>query len=209
VRIGVIGTGNMGVPLARMLTAHGHHVVATTSRGPDAVPAELVTAGVEAGTLDAALEAEVVVLALPWRAIETALAGRELAGRVVVDVSNPYSETFEVIDTAGRPSSAVVADWLPGARVVKAFNTMHHERLETAGAPTAPLDQRAAVPVAGDDVMAKDLVADLIAEIGFAAVDVGTLADSTELTEPGQPLYNVPLTRAEMLGRLEQLGASR
>jgi 8-hydroxy-5-deazaflavin:NADPH oxidoreductase len=85
-----------------------------------------------------------------------------------------------------------VARGLPGARLVKAFNTMYYRRLADEGRTGAPSGDRLAIPVAADDAEAKAVVSGLIEEIGFAAVDGGTLAESRH-QQPGSPLYNNPV----------------
>jgi predicted dinucleotide-binding enzyme len=87
------------------------------------------------------------------------------------------------------------AEQLPGARVVKAFNTIWYRRLEDEARPG--FDDRLAVFQAGDDVEAKTLVAGLIEEIGFAAVDSGSLAEGGRRQQPGSDIDNKPFTRAE------------
>ena len=86
---------------------------------------------------------------------------------------------------------------MPGARIVKAFNTMYYQRLQDEGRPEADLDDRLAIFVAGDDVEAKAVVSKLIEEIGFAPVDTGSLREGGRRQQPGSPIYNVPIKPAE------------
>ncbi|MGW6784975.1 NADPH-dependent F420 reductase, partial [Streptomyces sp. NPDC054987] len=94
----------------------------------------------------------------------------------------------------GRGSSDLVAEWYPGAQVVKSLNTMHFETLAVAG--TAP-GERLAHFLAGDDVKAKEIVAGIITDLGFAPVDTGPLHSGGILQQPGGPLFNRPLTEAQ------------
>jgi predicted dinucleotide-binding enzyme len=148
---------------------------------------------------------DVVVLAFPWREAEPALADIDLADHVVVDATNAFSATDDVIDAGPRGSTGVIADLLPGARVVKAFNTVPDERLVEDSRELAATARRVGLPVAADDVDARDEVADLMGDIGFTAVPVGGLDAGRDLMEPASPLFNVPLPARELEERLRQL----
>jgi 8-hydroxy-5-deazaflavin:NADPH oxidoreductase len=206
VRIGVIGAGRIGGTLARLLGQHGHEVVVTASR--DRAALEPVVAGwpgVEAGDRQDVVGCEVVVLAFPWRLAEQALAGLDLAGHIVVDATNPFSEEFDIVDTGEAGSTGAIAALLPGARIVKAFNTLPDEKLVEAAAETAPTARRIGIPVASDDLEARDEVADLAGDLGFTAVPVGGLAAGRDLMQPASPLFMVPLTAQELEHRVRQL----
>ncbi len=205
-RVGVLGVGRLGGTLARLLGAHGHEVVAVTSRGREAT-AELVGdwPGVGAGERDDLAGCDVVILAVPWRSVGVALDGLVLEGTVVVDATNPFSEEFEIIDTGDTGSTGVVAELLPGARVVKAFNTLPGDRLIEEAQEQAPTARRLGLPVAADDVDARDEVADLIGDLGFSAVEVGGLDAGRRWMEPASPLFNVPLPAVELNDRIRQL----
>jgi len=195
-RIGIIGTGKIGTAIARQLTRIGHEVVLANSRGPDTLrdlAAELGPNATAGTVADAAAVGEIVVLAVPYAAVEETLrAAGPLDGKVVVDVTNYYAARDGAeLDPGSQASSAIVAASLPGVPVVKAFNTIYHERLATGD--RAEEGERLALPVAGDDPAAKARVMELIREIGFAPVDAGTLAESRH-QEPGSDVYNVALT---------------
>ena len=194
-RIGIIGTGKIGTAIARQLTRVGHEVVLANSRGPETLrdlAAEL-GANAEAGTVAQAAEGELVVLAVPYAAVdETLRAAGPLDGRILIDVTNYYERRDGAeLDPGSQASSAVVASKLPGVDVVKAFNTVHFERL--AAGDRAEEAERLALPVAGDDPAAKARVMALIRELGFAPVDGGTLAESAR-QEPGSEVYGAILT---------------
>jgi predicted dinucleotide-binding enzyme len=95
-----------------------------------------------------------------------------------------------------RTSSEITKTLVPGARLVKAFNTIHHRRLATEGKKPGAAG-RLVIFLAGDDADAKDVVAKLIDEIGFDPYDTGSLSAGGRSQQPGSPIYNVPLTRAE------------
>jgi 8-hydroxy-5-deazaflavin:NADPH oxidoreductase len=197
-RIGIIGSGNIGGTLARLLTAAGHEVVLSNSRGPDSLAglvAELGEQATAATVEEAAGAGEVVVVAIPFARYPDLPADR-LTGRIVVDATNRWPA-----GDAGPPSSSeLVAGAVPGARVVKAFNTIHYRHLRDEGTPSGTSGRRA-IPIAGDDRAAKDVVARLIDEIGFDVYDAGTLAESHRI-EPGTPVFNVALTRDEVAAAL-------
>jgi 8-hydroxy-5-deazaflavin:NADPH oxidoreductase len=206
VRVGVIGVGRIGGTLARLLGEHGHEVVVTATRGREALaPVVAGWRGVEAGEREDVVGCDVVVLAFPWRVAEQALAGLDLAEHVVVDATNPFSEDFDIIDTGETGSTGAIAALLPGARVVKAFNTLPGEKLVDASAETAPTARRTGIPVASDDVDARDEVADLVGDLGFTAVAIGGLAAGRDLMQPACPLFMVPLSAQELQDRVRQL----
>jgi predicted dinucleotide-binding enzyme len=205
VRIGIIGAGNIGGTLARLLAAAGHDVALSNSRGPASLAAAVDEINRAAGgpraraatVTEAASYGELVVLAVPWRTAEALPAAEELAGKIVVDAMNPYAADGGILDLGGSSSSEETAVRLRGARIVKAFNTIYWRELATGGRSDLPLAERRAIPIAGDDAPAKAAVTAIVEELGFAAVDVGDLA-SGRRQEPGSPIYNVELTPAEV-----------
>ncbi len=195
--IGIIGSGNIGGTLATLLTATGHDVMLANSRGPDSLR-ETVEGNdrLQAGTAsEAAQFGEVVMEAIPLKAIP-GLPTDDLEGKILVSAANYYPDRDGQIDLGGLSQTGWVAQQVPGARVVKAFNTIWFRHLAERGDTTKPEDERRAILLAGDDEEAKATVADLIRELGFAPVDTGTLEESTR-QEPGQPLYNADVTGAE------------
>jgi len=207
VNIGVIGSGNIGATAARLFAAAGHQVAISNSRGPETLGslAEEIGPGVRAATVEeAAGFGEVVMEAIPFGRY-TSLPAERLAGKVFVTASNYYPARDGELDLGGRASSELVAEHLPGARVVKAFNTIYFARLRDNGRPEAPVGEREVIFVSGDDGQAKGIVSGLIEEIGFAPVDVGTLAESRR-QEPGSPVYNVATNQAQAREMLAAMG---
>jgi 8-hydroxy-5-deazaflavin:NADPH oxidoreductase len=206
VRIAILGAGRLGGTLARRLGADDHEVLVAARRGP-AELADVVGEwpGVQPAARDELSTAEIVVLAFPWRAREAALDGVVLPGVVVVDATNPFGVDYTVLDTGPRGSTGAIADLLPGARVVKAWNTVPAERFEQPASPAPSEEDRLGVPIAGDDREAKDIVRDLTGELGHTGVDVGTLEDGHRWMEPQRPLFMVPASPAELRGRIEAL----
>ncbi|HEU4324419.1 MAG TPA: NAD(P)-binding domain-containing protein [Roseiflexaceae bacterium] len=197
-RIGIIGSGNIGATLARLFVGAGHEVAISNSRGPASL-ASLVAelgAGARAATVEeAAAFGEVVVEAVPFGRYRE-LPAEALAGKIVVTASNYYPERDGAIELGGRAQSELVAEHLAGARVVKAFNTIWYQHLQSQGDPGKPLDERRVIVLAGDDAEAKRVIVDLISEIGFGPLDAGSLHESTR-QEPDAPIYNRDVTLAE------------
>jgi predicted dinucleotide-binding enzyme len=205
-RIGIIGSGRIGATVAKLLTRAGHEVVIANSRGPESLADVAQDTGARPATAgDAAGFGELVLVAIPLRAIGDLPADR-FAGKVVLDANNYYpgrDGQIDRIDSGEITSSELLAELLDGATVVKAFNTMFFETLAGEGRAGGPREERLALFIAGDDREAKRRVAELIEEIGFAAVDTGPLGEGGRLQQPGGPLYNVTLTAPEAERALE------
>ena len=197
--IGIIGAGRIGQVLARRLAAAGEDVV-LSNRDPRRLTALVEALGprVRAGSVATAATAEVVVLAVPWRDLPAAVAATGVTDwqeRVVVDPTNPLGPPdFRVADLGGRTSSEVVADLVPGARLVKAFNTLDPAVLDRAPDRVG----RRVVLVSGDHPAANAVVAALAGRAGWAPVDLGPLALGGRLQQfPGGPLATLPLLRED------------
>jgi len=193
--IGIIGAGAIGAGIARVLARAGIGAVIANRRGPASLAAlEAELRGViKAGTVQQAAQADLVFLAVNWSKIGAAVQD---AGpwnrRIVIDANNPIeAPDFLPFDLGGKASSEVVSALLPGARVVKAFNHLTPALL--AGDPGKDGGRRVLF-VAGDDAGAKQEVAQLIERLGFASIDLGTLAGGGRLSEfPGGPLPGLNL----------------
>jgi predicted dinucleotide-binding enzyme len=185
-RIGIIGSGNIGGTMARLFEAAGHEVQVANSRGEPHTAEEAARFG------------DVVLLAIPLHAVAD-LPADAFEGKVVIDANNYYpgrDGQIARLDDGELTSSQLVQETLSGATVVKAFNSMNFRPLGSEGKPGAPRDERLAIFVAGDDDAAKRTVSDLIDELGFAPVDTGSLADSAR-QGPGGVVYNQPMTAPE------------
>lgn len=199
-RIGIVGSGSIGGTLARLWTGAGHEIGIANSRGPDSLAEIVGSLGPLAHAMsveDVARFGEIVVLAVPFRRPEALPRPDLVMGKIVIDAMNPYAEGGGLLDLAGKTSSAVTAERLPGARLVKAFNTMHWETLADGGRLHVPEAQRLVVFLAGDDARAKERVANLIREAGFAPIDTGSLVIGGRLQEPGSRIYKRPMLPAE------------
>ena len=184
--IAVLGSGNVGRALARGLAAAGHEVTLGT-REPDRPELVEWAAGTDgvalADSLAAAGGAELVLVATAWDGTEAALAAvaPALEGKVLVDVTNPLRFTTRLELAVGFTDSGgeQVQRWAPGARVVKAFNTVGFELMDHPDLPDGP----PTLFLAGDDEGAKAEVATLAADLGWGVHDCGGLV-AARLTEP-------------------------
>lgn len=165
----IIGNGNMGGAIGGLLAAGGNDV---THLNRD----QLATA---------AIDADVVILAVPYGALDeiVAVAGDRLAGKVVVDITNPLNfETFDsLVVPADSSAAAQLQAKLPNSSVLKAFNTNFAATLaakQLGGVPTTVL-------IAGDDTAAKDVLSAALVAGGVAAIDAGALSRARELEAIG------------------------
>jgi len=200
-KIGILGSGHIGSTLGRYWARAGH-VVFFSSRHPNDLQklAKEAGSGAQAGTLEeAARFGDVLLLAIPWRNRESLPNAGLFSGKVVIDAMNPYTAFGSVIDLGDSSSSEEVATLLPGARLVKAFNTMAFQDLKRGAFRTGK--DRWVVYVAGDDADAKRIVFGLIEEIGFVPIDTGSLREGGRMQQPGTTLYRGwrPLQRTEPL----------
>jgi predicted dinucleotide-binding enzyme len=209
-RIGILGSGQIGGTAAKLFARAGHEVALSRSGPPDTLREQVAELGADARATtirDAAAFGEVVLLAIPWRS-RADLPAEELRGKIVIDAMNHYRPDMGLYDLAGSTSSEEVAKVLPGARLVKAMNTLPANDLLNRGRPGAPMHERVVMPIAGDDSEAKAVVAHLMAEIGFAPLDTGLLRTGGVFQQPGGgPLAGKALTLLEAEAALQRRGA--
>jgi len=194
-KIGIIGAGKIGSTAARLFVNAGNEVALSNSRGGQGL--ESVIAGLKGKATATSVEeaakfGEVVLLAIPFGKYKT-LPEYGFHDKVVIDANNYYPSrdgNFPELDTKETTSSELVSEHLKGARLVKAFNTIWFEHLATEGDTKARLEDRRAIFMSGDDTQAKEIVAQLIEDIGFAAVDMGFLHEGGRQQEPGSNVYN-------------------
>ena len=205
-RIGIIGAGDLGATLAQLLVDAGHDVAVANSRGPDTlreVEENLGDHG-RAVTIDeAARFGDVVIAAIPFGRYRD-LPADELADKTVIDASNydrlRDGSVPELDDKRNVTSSELVQHHLRSAHVVKAFNAMQWDHLQTYGTEDRA-DHRYGIPVSGDDPHTKQPVFELVEQLGFEAVDAGTLAEGGRKHQPATPVYAADL-RADDLRSL-------
>jgi predicted dinucleotide-binding enzyme len=190
-RIAIMGAGNVGGGLGAGLTQAGHEVVfGVRDPGSEKTRAAQRSApGSGASSpADAALDADVVIFALRWDAVPPTIAGLpDMDGRVVIDAMNRFT------GDPARSTAQDLADLLPGARLVKAFNTIGFENMSTA----AGRRQKAVMFIAGDHPEANAVAASLASDLGFQPEDVGALSNAKPLEE----MVKIWLALAERHGR--------
>jgi predicted dinucleotide-binding enzyme len=184
----IIGSGAIGTALATQFARNDIDVLVANSRGPASL-ADLVGRlgkNIKAASVQEAVKADLVILAVPFGSVpETVRDAAAWNGRTIVDATNAIDfPAFTPKDLGGRLSTEVVADSVAGARVVKAFNTLPAAVL--ASDPAKDGGHRV-VFVSGNDAAAKADVATLIQKLGFAAIDLGKLAEG-RLAQFGGPL---------------------
>jgi predicted dinucleotide-binding enzyme len=195
--IGIIGSGAIGTAFARRLAGAGIEATISNSRGPESLK-ELVRElgpSIKAATREEAAAADIVFVAVNWTRLPEALAGLPAwSGRILIDANNPIeAPLFKPVDLHGLVSSQAVAELVPGARVVKAFN---HLRADVLARDPRADGGRSVLFFSGDDAPAKAEVAALIDRLGFAGIDLGSLVVGGKLAQfPGGPLPNQKLVK--------------
>ncbi len=198
--VGILGAGAIGRAMARHFVNAGCGAILSNSRGPETLAdavADLGGAarGVRAGTAAEAASADIVVISVLWQHLECVLSGLPAwDGRIVIDATNAIiNPGFQIVDLGKRFSSEVVADLVPGARLVKAGNTF---AAATLALEPAVHGGRRAFFLCGDDKEARKTIAGLLDQAGFAVIDLGTLARGAALMQfPGGALPGLDLVK--------------
>jgi 8-hydroxy-5-deazaflavin:NADPH oxidoreductase len=198
--VGVIGAGRAGQAVARTALRAGRRVVMANSRGPTSL-GPIVTAlgpGAVAGTVGDAAACPITALAVPWANVPPAVAGVTWNGGIVIDVTNALLfPELRPAPLGGRTSSEIVAELVPGARLVKAANTLGADVL---GADPRTDGGQRVLFLSGDDTKAKAAVAELLGDAGFFPIDLGDLVTGGALQQLGGPLSGQNLVRLPMPG---------
>jgi 8-hydroxy-5-deazaflavin:NADPH oxidoreductase len=184
-RIAVIGPGRIGGNAARLLARAGHEVTLAFSRDEARLSALAEEIGARAATpREAAADAEVVILSVPWRLVGEALEQTgPLDGKVIVDTTNQFGAGGLEELPEGTTAAQLNQRRMPGARLVKSFNTLT-SAFQASEAHRSDPEQRVVLFLAGDDEQAKEAVSGLIRDAGFAPADVGGLADAAVMEAP-------------------------
>ena len=200
--IGIIGAGKIGGTVG-VLWAKAGHKIRFATRHPETLGPLLAEAGPNASAgspEEAARFGEIVFCSVPygaWPSLAPALAPL-LSGKVVLDSANPYpgrdGEFAREAIASGEGAGVHVARLLPGARLVRAFNSVYFKTLQTEAHRAG---DRVGIPLAGDDAAALDTAARLVRDAGFEPVVVGALARAASF-DPGTPVYNTGMSGAEL-----------
>ena len=194
--IAIIGAGAIGSAIARQLARNGIDAAIANSRGPQSLKALTDELGphIKAVTVQEAAQADLVFLAVNWNRLPAAL--KDLGpwnGRILVDANNAVQvPSYQPVDLGGRASSEAVAQWAPGARVVKAFN---HLIAAALGADPQVDGGRRVLFLSGPDADAKQTVSALITRLGYAPVDLGGVEQGRLVQFPGGPLAILDLVK--------------
>ena len=213
-KIGIIGAGHIGSALAVRLTHLGHSVLIANSRGPESLTDVAQKTGATPVTArEAARHGEIIVVTIPLINIPDLpkdLFEGVSADVPVIDTSNYYpllrDGQIPELETGELTESEWVQQHL-GRPIVKVFNNIYAAHLEGSGKP-AGTPGRISLPVAGDEAAAKQQVMALVEELGFDAVDDGSLHESWR-QQPGTPSYGADLPAAELQKQLASLGTKR
>ena len=190
-KFGTIGAGAVALAFAREALARGHEVVLSGRRGGDALAHKVAELGhgASATSVEEAASLDYVLLAVPWRNVESALKSLPAwNGRVLIDATNPfaqYSPNLVLADLGGRGASEIVAALAPGARIVKAFNSIVIDRFNEGSVKNGG---RRVIFVSGDHPEQNAFVKDLIGSFGFAAIELGGLVTGGRMQQAGGPL---------------------
>jgi predicted dinucleotide-binding enzyme len=211
--IGIIGAGHIGGSLTRLLTRLGHTVRVSNSRAPETLAELAAETGASAvWAKDAPVDADLVIVSIPQKNVVDLAAGIVTTAKPaapIIETNNYYPRQrdgrIDAIE-AGMPESVWVSEQL-GVPVFKVFNGIYWKTLLEGGLPRGSA-KRIALPVAGDDPAGKQIVLDLVDELGFDPVDAGTLAESWR-QQPGTPVYGADLDAAGAVRALAEASPER
>ena len=199
-RIGVIGSGRIGGTVGELWVKAGHQIMfSSLDLEHDKALAARVGGGARAGTpKEAAAFGEVLLISVPYAALPQ--LGRDLGdllkGKIVLDTCNPIPgcDGDMALEARAKGTGVAYPQYLPGARLVRAFNSVGYARLQSEAHRAG---ERIGIPLAADDPVALQTAARLVQDAGFEPVAVGPLARAKEF-DPGAPVYGRALTAAEL-----------
>lgn len=185
----IIGSGAIGTAIARQFARQKMEIMVANMRGPSSLKPLIdeLGAAIIPSDVKIALEADIVFLAIPFEAVATALKDAPAwNNRIIVDATNAIDfRDFSLADLGGRHSSDLVAEAAPGARLVKAFNTLFAKVL--AREPN-DLPGRRVLFLSGNNKAANASLSELIDRLGYAPIDLGPIAAGGLLQQFGGPL---------------------
>jgi predicted dinucleotide-binding enzyme len=212
-KIGIIGAGDIGGTLARRFQAIGHEVAVANSRGPDSLKDFVRETGARAVSVQEVVRGkDVVVITIPFSRVKDLPKGlftNAPAGQVVIDTNNYYPRQRDGA-VAEVEAGMVESRWVEqqvGHPVIKVFNIIAADSLLKKGRAAGEAG-RVALPVAGDDPAAKQVVLRLVESLGFDAVDAGSLDESWR-QQPGSPVYGKDFDAAGVRSALQKASRER
>jgi hypothetical protein len=201
-KIAIVGSGRIGGVVGKLWAQAGHQVC-FSSRHPDRLDALVAESGPNAlrGSIEQALAfGEVFLISIPYGSLPEFgdRYASQLAGKIVMETGNPYPErdgdvARQVLDS-GLGTGHWSARWLPGARLVRAFNSVWDRTLVREAHRTPP---RVGVPLASDDAAAMEIAAGLVRDAGFDPVSAGPLSRAREF-DVGTPVYNTNMSGPDL-----------
>lgn len=203
-KFGIIGAGTIGSIISKKLVKNGHDVKIADARGIEHLEGKDL-AGTPVLIEDVMTNIEVLIISLPLTALPSIRNIIEQVGEevIVVDTSNYYPSRDQKI--AEIENGMVESDWVSnqlGKPIIKAFNNLLAHTLENEGTPEGT-SGRIAMAIAGNDVSQKQIIMDVVNQLGFDTVDSGSLSDSWR-QQPGTPAYCTELTKEELTKALEK-----
>ena len=207
-KIGIIGSGNIGGNIGKNWAKAGHEVM-FSSRHPEELKEMAQSVGAKVGTTEEAAKfGDVILLAIPYGKVpDVAEQIGSLSGKILIDAGNPYPNrdgemAQKVIDDESQTATGYIASLFPKAKTVKAFNSVHYRVFAEQAFKEG--DERIAVQICSDELEAKETVKQLTEDMGFAPQDLGDLSQGV-LFEPVALLYNQNLKIGEAKKLLSQV----
>ncbi len=205
-KIGIIGAGYVARALTQAATKHGHEVMISNSRDPRTLHTTAMMLRCQTGTAEQAGNfGDIVIVAVPLHSYQ-AVPVQPLAGKVVLDTDNYYPDrdgAISELDRGETTTSELLQKHLPASKIVKAFNAIIIDQVNSDGKPAGTPGRRA-LPLAGDDAAAKQLVSGIYDQFGFDTVDAGPLAEGRRF-ERDTPAYCIPMDREKLTAALAEI----
>jgi predicted dinucleotide-binding enzyme len=208
-KLGIIGSGNIGGNIARRAALAGYDVTVSFARNRSSLTALAAEIGGAVGEPADAAGADLVVMSVPWSVIDEALAqAGSLQGRILIDTTNQFGRGG-ALNLNGRTAARYNADRMPGAAYTKCFNTLTSAFQASAG--TRQGDDRLVQWIAGDDASAKAVVAELVESAGYVPVDLAGLDGCSVMEAPRRAgaVYGEEYHQADAAGVVEAVRAGR
>lgn len=206
-KIGFIGSGNIGRNLARLAVKNDYDVIMSNSRDPETLNdlvSELGPHAKAAWAKDAAEQGDLVVVTIPLKNYRQVPVG-PLKGKTVIDTMNYYPSRdghISELDSGSTTTSELLQAHLPESKVVKAFNSIIAGELISTSLPKSNPNRRA-LPIAGNDSKAKETVSSLINQFGFDVYDAGSLHEGFRF-QNGTPAYVIRANKNQLIAALKK-----